>query len=272
MVAQLAPICYSGGMIKTAEKLAGDKLVQDLFKVGAHYGFSRSLRHPSVKNFIFGFKNRGTIIDLGKASESLKIAGEFLHKLGSENKMVLMVGSKAEARVAVESLGERLALPYVINRWIGGTLTNYPEIKKRITRLQELTEKRQTGGFDGHTKKERLLFDREIAKLERYFSKLIPLTRLPDALLAVDSKAEEIAVAEATKLGIPVISLSGTDCDINKIAYPIVVNDSALSGIKFMLEELMKAYQAGKTAGVLARAEQAEKIEKEKEEVIAEVK
>lgn len=170
-----------------------------------------------------------------------------------------MVGSKAEARAAVESLGERLALPYVINRWIGGTLTNYPEIKKRITRLQELTEKRKTGGFEGHTKKEKLLYDREIAKLERYFSKISLLTRLPDAVLVVDSKAEEIAVAEATKMKIPVISLSGTDCDISQIAYPIVVNDSAMKGIKFLLEELMKSYQAGKAAAVVAKEVQKEK-------------
>ena len=134
-----------------------NKMVQDLFGVGAHYGFSRSRRHPSVKSFIFGFKNKGTIIDLGKTAESLKIASEFLYKLGSENKLVLLVGSKAEARAITGYLGESLGLPYVINRWIGGTLTNYPEIKKRITRLQELTEKRKTGGFDGHTKKERLL-------------------------------------------------------------------------------------------------------------------
>ncbi len=246
-------------MNKTGVKSGSDSIIQDLFKVGAHYGFSRSRRHPSVKSFIFGFKNRGTIIDLGKASESLKTAGEFLHKLGSENKMVLMVGSKAEARAAVESLGERLALPYVINRWIGGTLTNYPEIKKRITRLQELTEKRKTGGFEGHTKKEKLLYDREIAKLERYFSKISLLTRLPDAVLVVDSKAEEIAVAEATKMKIPVISLSGTDCDISQIAYPIVVNDSAMKGIKFLLEELMKSYQAGKAAAVVAKEVQKEK-------------
>ena len=227
-------------------------LIKELSRLGAHYGFSRSRRHPSVKSFIFGFKNHSAIIDLSKTAEALKQAKDFLYKLGQENKLLLLAGSKAEARVAISALGERFGLPYVANRWIGGTLTNYAEIRKRVTRLQELTEKRQTGGFDAHTKKERLLFDREIAKLERYFSKLVPLTRLPDAVLVVDSKEEAIAVAEAKKLGIPVISLSSTDCDINHIAFPIVVNDSNLKGIKFLLEELLQGYAEGKLAQPVA--------------------
>ena len=220
--------------------------IDEMFKVGAHFGYSKTRRHASTAPYIFGVKNKVEIIDLEKTNELLDKALAFIATLAKEGKQVLFVGGKNEARLALKIAAESAGMPFVDGRWIGGTLTNFPEIKKRLNKLESLTKQKEKGELSKYTKKERLMIDREIAKLERFFSGILAMKDLPKAVVVVDSKKEIIAVTEAQKMNIPVISLSNTDCDIAGINYPIVANDSSVSSITFFVNEIAKAYQKGK--------------------------
>jgi|TARA_Y100000310_G_scaffold63585_1_gene59052 small subunit ribosomal protein S2 len=223
-----------------------NKQIERMFHAGAHFGYSKSRRHPSVSEFIFGTKNRVEILDLEKTNELLQEAKAFVEKLGQEKKTLLFVGSKNEGRDVIKNTAISLDMPYVSGRWIGGTITNFPQIKKRIERLEELSEQREKGELSKYTKKERLLIDREIEKLETNFLGLLPIKeKLPDALFVVDVKHENIAVTEARKAGIPVVSVSNSDCDMTGVNYPIVANDATLGSIKFFTDEIAEAYREG---------------------------
>ncbi|MDO8183873.1 MAG: 30S ribosomal protein S2 [bacterium] len=229
-----------------ASKSTTEGVIKELFKLGAHFGFSRSRRHPSTDRFIFGFKNRQSVIDLEQTAAALAASKEFVHGLGAAGKLLLLVGSKAPARGSVAAGAMTAGLPYVAERWLGGTLTNFKELRRRTNRLLKLREEEASGDLMIYTKKERGVIAIEQAKLERYFSSLIPLTELPGALFVVDANDEAIAVAEAKKLKIPVITLSNSDCDIRGLAYPIIGNDASQANIRYFIDELIEAYQAGR--------------------------
>jgi small subunit ribosomal protein S2 len=146
----------------------------------------------------------------------------------------------------LKSAAESVGMPFVDGRWIGGTLTNYPEIKKRLAKLEDLTKQKEKGELLKYTKKERLMIDREIANLEKFFAGISSMKDLPKALVVVDAKKEIIAVMEARKMNIPVVALCSTDCDLTVIDYPIVANDSVVSSLTFFLKEIAKAYQKAK--------------------------
>lgn len=217
-------------------------IIDKLFSVGAHFGYAPSRRHPSTVGYIFGAKGGTELFDLEQTAQCLESALGFVAKLAAERKTILFVGSKAEAREALTRTAERLNQPYVAGRWIGGSLTNFQEIKKRLGRLQEIVDMREKGELAKFTKKERLLIDREASELERMFGGLKGLTRMPDAMFVVDSKQESGAVAEARQLNIPVIALLNTDCDRTLITYPIPANDASMQSITLVLDEVSKAY------------------------------
>lgn len=227
-------------------KPAGKGSIDALFAVGAHFGFVKSRRHPSAKPFIFGSKNNIEIFNLEKISLELDKALAFVEKHGKSGSMGLVVGGKSEAREAVKKAGKELEMPFVSGRWIGGTITNFPEIKKRIIRLEELISQREKGELAKYTKKERLLIDREIDKLTIYFGGLSTLKSLPKFLLVIDPKKEYIAVAEAKKMRIPVVALAGSDTNLYDIDYAIPGNDSSRQSIALVLNELVKAYKKGR--------------------------
>lgn len=228
-------------------KKLNNERIDEMFKAGAHFGYSKTRRHASVASYIFGVKNKVEIINLEKTEEALAKAVEFVTTLAKEGKQVLFVGGKNEARGALRFAAETIGMPFVDGRWIGGTLTNFPEIKKRLAKLEDLTKQKEKGELTKYTKKERLMIDREIANLDRFFSGILSLKELPKALFVIDSKKEEIAVTEARKMKIPVIALCGTDCDISLINYPIVANDASVSSVTFFANEIAKAYKKGKT-------------------------
>jgi len=219
--------------------------IEDMFQAGVHFGYSRSKRHPSVKTFLAGVKNRVQIIDLEKTNKQIEVASAYLHKLGEERKTVLIVGSKKEAQQLVIDAAARMGVPVVTERWLGGTLTNWSEIKKRILRMKDLKDKRSKGELSVYTKKERAQIDREIEKLERYFTGVANLEAIPAALIVIDSAQEDIAVTEAHIVHIPVISLSNADCNINGIEYPVVGNDASRASIGYFINRLADAYIAG---------------------------
>lgn len=230
-------------MSKTKE--TQNPIVDALFAAGAHFGFVKSRRHPSAKPFIFGSKNNIEIFDLEKVEKELAKAVEFVESKGKEAAPALWVGGKSEAREAVIKAGHDLDMPYVPGRWIGGTLTNFPEIKKRIARLEELKEQREKGELGKYTKKERLLFDREIDKLTVYFGGLTTLKTLPKFIVVVDPKKEHIAVSEAHKMHIPVVALAGSDTNLYDLDYAIPGNDASRQSISYFIGKLVAAYKQG---------------------------
>lgn len=222
-----------------------EKVIEDMFAVGAHYGYSKSRRHPSASPYIYTTKQSGDIINLEKTALLLEKAVEFAEKLGKEGKTLLFVGTKPEAREAIQNAAESLEMPYVIERWIGGTISNFPEIKKRITELENYRKEEAEGGLEKYTKKERGVLAKKMERLSRYYGGLVGVSKLPDALFIIDSKAEHIAAREANMSDIPVIALANSDSDIKKIEYPIIGNDSAMPSVKFFTKAISEAYKKG---------------------------
>ena len=219
-------------------------LIDALFKAGAHYGYSKTRRHPSTAKYIYSTKNKVDIIDIEKTALGIEKAQVFMSELGSKGKVVLFSGVKPEAREAVRQNAEAIGMPYVTERWAGGILTNFPEIKRRVAKLEDLRTKREAGDLEKYTKKERLLIDEEIAQMHRLYSGIVGMKKLPDALLVVDPKREYIAINEAARLGIPVIGIASTDNDVSTLKYPIVANDASVASIGFILQALTSAYRA----------------------------
>ncbi len=219
--------------------------IEKMFEAGVHYGYGKSRRHPSVSSYIYATKNSGDIIDLEKTSVQLADAVEFIKSLGAQNKTILFVGTKPEARDVIKNTALSLNMPYVDTRWIGGTLSNFTEIKKRIAELEKYNKESTTGGLEKYTKKERVVMAKKMEKLSKYYSGLIGLKKAPDALLIIDSKAEHIAATEALKSGVTVVALANSDSNIKKIDYPVVGNDSGIPSIKFFINAIVEAYKQG---------------------------
>ena len=220
--------------------------IDNMFKAGAHFAFSRTRRHPTVAPYIFGVKNKVEIFDLEKTSALLETAKAFIANVAKEGKAVLFVGGKSEARNAIKSAALSTNMPYVDGRWIGGTLTNFTQIRKRVEKMEKLTTEKEKGELAKYTKKERLLIDREIANLERFFSGVVSMKELTKALFVVDPKKEKNAVKEAQDMGIPVIALAGSDCNLKEVDLAIVGNDASQTSVQFFTQEIAKAYSAGK--------------------------
>ncbi|MBI4088096.1 30S ribosomal protein S2 [Candidatus Kaiserbacteria bacterium] len=227
--------------------------IQTLFEAGAHFGFNRARRHPSAASFLFGTKDRTDIFDLEETNRRLATAAAFVTSVAQSGKHVLFVGGKHEAIAFVKEAAERVGAPYVAGRWIGGTLTNFKNIRKRIDRLEKLMHERETGELEKYTKRERLLIDREIEELLGRFGGLVKMADLPGALFVVDSRHENTAVREANQLGIPVVGLASTDCDFSLVQYPIPGNDTSVRSIKLVVGEMADAYAEGKRAPAAAK-------------------
>ncbi len=221
------------------------KQVEEMFKAGGHFGYSKSRRHPSTAPYIFTTKNGVDIINIEKSEEMLEKVVEQVKALAASGKTVLFVGTKSEARQAIVEAALSLNMPYVNERWVGGTLTNFPEIKKRITKLLDLRDQKEKGELEKYTKKERLLIDREVADMTKNFQGVTGIMKTPDVLFVIDPKKEHIAVTEAHKMKVPVIALMNTDCNIKSVEHPIVANDASVTSIVFFVEKIRDAYRAG---------------------------
>ena len=222
--------------------IVNNPIIEKLFSAGAHFGLMPRYRHPSTAPYLFGKKGGIELIDLEQTAQGLENALSFVKTLAAERKIILFIGGKAEAREALSKAALSIGAPYCASRWIGGTLTNWSEIRKRLARLEELTGIREKGELAKFTKRERLLIDREINGLERMFGGLRSIQKLPDALMVVDPRRESAAVTEAHSLSIPVVALLNTDCDRGNISYPIPGNDASRDTIRLVLDEISKTY------------------------------
>ncbi|MFA5318176.1 MAG: 30S ribosomal protein S2 [Patescibacteria group bacterium] len=221
--------------------------LEEMLKAGMHFGHRTSKWHPKMEPFIFGQRLGVHIIDLRKTQKLLAEALEFISKLASENKTILIVGTKDQVRGQVIRAASQVDLPYVDNRWIGGTLTNFPVIKKLIKNYLDLKEQKESGRLLKYTKKEQLDFARKIEKLERIVGGMKNIKKIPDALFIWDIKKEKTALAEAKKKGIPVIAVCDTNVNPDGIKYIIPGNDDATKAVKLILELVAEAVKEGKT-------------------------
>ncbi len=232
--------------MNSADEKGDDPAIDALFSVGAHFGYRRSKRHPTAASRIFATKGGVDIFDLPQTQDALAKAEEFVKGLAQAGKVLLFVGGKREASEAVQAGAEKAGMPFVSGRWIGGTLTNFGQIRSRIDKMLELGAQREKGELVKYTKKERLMIDREVARLETLFHGLISLAGLPAALFVVDSKREHTAIAEAKRKNVPVIALASSDCDLGLVDYAIPGNDASRESIKFFVEKIAAAYESGR--------------------------
>lgn len=215
-----------------------ETIVNEMAKVGVMYGHKKSKTHPRMKPFIIGNRNEIELLDPEAILFGLQKAIEFLKTKVKDGGVVLMVGSAPAASGTVLAFAKEFNLPYVITRWLGGTLTNFEAILKRVHYYQDLRAKQEKGELDKYTKKERARFGEEINKMSKSFDGLIGLNRLPDVLFVVDIKEHETALKEATKLKIPVVAIMDTNDNVDLVDYPILANDHAKASIDWVFDKV----------------------------------
>lgn len=242
-----------------------------LLEAGVHFGHRSRRWHPKMRSFIFTERNGIHIIDLQQTITRLEVAYNFVRDLVAQGGIILFVGTKKQAQDNVRQQAERCGMPYVVNRWLGGTLTNFRTIRQRTDYMINLERERESGEWNRLTKKEALLKDRELAKLLEHFNGIRNLVRLPDALFIADVQREHNAVAEANRLGIPIVALVDTNCDPDPIDYIIPANDDAIRAIKLLTTKIADAVIEGQgMRGVVMAEEGAEELEGYMAEISAE--
>src|SRR5689334_7754927 len=221
--------------------------MKELLEAGVHFGHQTRRWNPKMKPYIFGKRNGIYIIDLQKTLRMFNQVADFVQQLAAEGKRILFVGTKRQAQEAIAEEASRCGEFYVTNRWLGGTLTNFVTLRTSIQRLKEI-EARLGDENSPLTKKEKLRLDREHERMAKNLEGIRDMEALPDALFVVDPKKEYIAVAEANKLGIPVIAVVDTNCDPELVDYPIPGNDDAIRAIRLFTSKIADSYLAGSGA------------------------
>jgi len=211
------------------------KVIKELQEAGAHFAYSKSRRHPSAEPYILGVKSTKEVFDLEKVASKMEEAKKMLKTALDSKQTVLFVGTKNEARTAVKAVAEKLSAPFVALRFIGGTITNFPEIKKRLARLNDLEAKFAAGTLEGYTKKEKLEMQRELDKLKEKFGGIAKMPGVPSLVVVVDPEHESIAVKEAKVKNVPVIAIANNDCNLNSVDLAIPANDSSAKAIETIL-------------------------------------
>lgn len=218
----------------------------DLLEAGCHFGHQVRRWKPKMKPYIYTSRDNVHIFDLEKTAENLTKACKYVEEFSSKGNIILFVGTKRQAKAIVKEEAQVAGASFVSERWLGGTLTNWEQIKKSTDKLIEMREKREKGEYDKYTKKENVLINREINRLERFFGGLTKLKKTPDALFIVDTHREIVAVKEARQVGIPIVGIVDTNSDPDLVDYVIPANDDAVRSIKFIVSNIAKAYVEGK--------------------------
>ncbi|MDP3244789.1 MAG: 30S ribosomal protein S2 [bacterium] len=235
----------------------------DLLKAGVHFGHKVSRRHPKMIPYIFGARGGINLINLELTQTKLREGLEFVFNLGKENKVLLFIGTKKQAQSIVQKYAVECGQPYVNKKWLGGTFTNFSEIRKLIRKYLDLKDKKVRGEFVKYTKKEQTKFNKEIGKMEEGIGGFSSLTRLPDAVFIVDVKYEKTALVEAKGRKLPVVAICDTNVDPSPVDYPIPSNDDAGKAIELLVGLVAQAYKNGKSEAT-AIASEAPKEIKEK--------
>ncbi len=209
--------------------------MMNMLKAGVHFGHKKSKRHPKMSQYIYTVRNGINIIDLGKTTIKLNEALEYMKDIASKGGVILFVGTKKQARETVKKAAEKCDMPYVTERWLGGTFTNFEKIASSIKRLEKMVSEKESGELEKkYNKKERLEIDREIKRLERKFGGIKTMKKLPEAVFIIDIKEDLTAVTESNSKKVPVVAIVDTNVDPTLVNYPIPSNDDAVGAIKLI--------------------------------------
>ena len=230
--------------------------LRGLLEAGAHFGHPTKRWHPKMKPYIFTARNKIHVFDLAKTIEKLEIAANFIEKAVGEGGQVMLVGTKKQAQEAISDVGKQTRSLYVNQRWLGGMLTNFQTIQKRIEYVIRLEEEIAHGTLQAATKREAQKAATEVVRLNKFLGGIKQMTTLPQVLFIVDIGKEKIAVAEAKRLGIPIVAIVDTNCDPTGIDYPIPANDDAIRSVRIITERMGKAIIDGNEARQARVAEQ----------------
>ncbi len=241
--------------------MALPEVIKELLEGGVHFGHLSKHWNPKMKRFIFGKKKNVYIIDLEKTAQKLQEAKEFAKQKAKEGEKILFVATKKQLRSTVKELASSCDMPYVAERWVGGLLTNFSTVRRRVEKYLELLRKRETGGFDIMVKKEVVKINREIERMERSYSGVTSLESLPGCVFVVDPKKEVACVREVNKLCIPIIALIDTDANPDIIDYPIPGNDDSIKSVKYITSCMVEAINEGLKETSKVKKSQEEKSE-----------
>lgn len=220
--------------------------VNELLEAGCHFGHRVSRWNPKMGQFIHGRRNMIHILDLVETIKGLTRAAHFLRELCATGRQVLVVGTKRQIKNVIETEAQRCEMPYVSERWLGGTLTNFQTIRSRLNRLEELENLESSGMLLNYKKKEQSSLQREMKRIRKNLDGIRKLDRKPGALVVIDPKKEYIAVKEANRLGVPIVAVLDTDCDPDDVDLPIPANDDAMKSVALILHHLVDAVVEGK--------------------------
>jgi len=215
-----------------------EALIEKMAEAGVHFGHSKSRKNPKMDTYILAARSNIHIIDLTCTIKKLDKALKFIKEIVRKGGTVLFVGTQPQAKKITQEAAEECRMPYVVERWLGGILTNFKTIRQRVEHLLDLEKKKKSGELKKYTKKEQLLFDQKMEKLNRNFGGIKKLDKLPEVLFVLGIKHNLAAIKEARKKKIPIVSLADTDSDPTSVDYPIPSNDEAVSALKFMLEQV----------------------------------
>lgn len=223
-----------------------DPEIKEMLEAGLHFGHRKSRQNPKMKPYVFGVRNTVSILDLEQTRAKMHEALEYLKKSVGEGKTVLFIDTKPSTREETRKIGEELKMPYVVEHWSGGTITNWKTISSRILYLKDLEAKMKSEEWEKYTKKERYGMEEEARKLNFLWSGIKNMEKLPDIVFVVDIKGNDIAVKEARSRGITVVAIADTNVDPGQADYPIPANDDALSSVKYILNKVKEAIAEGK--------------------------
>lgn len=223
-----------------------DISLKKLIESGAHFGHQTKRWNPKMETYLYGEKEGVHIFDLIKTKELLSEALEFLNKASKEGKLILFVGTKKQVKEKIKKVAQATESFYINERWLGGIITNFSQVKKTTANLTDLKKGFESGEYKNRTKKERLLIEREIQKMEKFFGGLVGMSRIPEVLVVVDIKREKTAVKEALLKEVPTVAVVDSNCDPTYIDYPIPMNDDATRALEYVLDLFGEAIEKGK--------------------------
>jgi len=225
---------------KKTKPKSKESLAKEMFEAGVHFGHKKSNWNPKMKQYIYGLRNNVYILDLEKTVKKLEQALSFIKEIKRKDGKILFVGTRPQCQELVKNAAQSVKMPYIVSRWIGGLLTNFTVIRKRVDYLISLEKKKDSGELKKYTKKEQIDFNKEIEKLKKKFEGIKSLEKLPDVIIILSIKEQATAIREAKRKNIPIVSLVDTNCDPSLVDYPIPSNDDAISALKFMVDQFEK--------------------------------
>lgn len=223
-----------------------DITLLEMLKKGVHFGHKESRWHPKMRPYVYTVRQGIHIINLEKTAELLRLAYDFIKDQASQGKVIMFVGTKRQAQKLIVDAATRVGMPYVTERWLGGTLTNFVTISKLIKKLKEYRKAKETGDLEKYTKKEKLKFEKESEKLERLIGGIENLAKLPDVIFIADIKQDPIVVQEAQKMNIPRVAIVDSNANPDLVDYPIPANDDAVMSLDFLITLMVEAIEEGK--------------------------